>query len=347
MKTTREHIRSILAIAVLAAAFHAAAGAQMNEICGETGGTVWLNSPFVFGRISLNGFDRGARLPKITVTVLDRQRREYRFTIGRTGNYCFRELDGSGGTVIVDIEGVEVERRSLPSVGPKQFRQDFAVYATQRDNPLAPPGTVSVKYAYSRSEANAELFERADAADEKGETDRAIRLFRELLASDPQDFVAWARLGSLHYQKNDRRAAQTSYLRALKERADFVPAMLNLGQIYLVRKNIRNAIETLKKAVEMEPELARAHQLLGEAYILNKQGTLGVAALNRAIEIDPVGMAQSHLLMARLYDLAGAKRRASREYALFLEKVPEHPDRAKFERYIRANPIPTESGRDR
>lgn len=317
-----------------------AAPAQLDEICGETGGTVWLNSPFVFGRVSLNGFDRGARLPKITVTVLDRQRREHRYTIGRTGNYCFRELDASGGTVIVDIEGVEVERRSLPSIGPKQFRHDFAVYATRRENPLAPPGTISLKYRYSRTEKNAELFERADAADEKGDTDRSIRLFRELLAADPRDFIAWARLGTLYFEKSDRRAAQSAYQRSLEERTDFVPAMLNLGHIYLVRKNIRSAIETLKKATELEPDLARAHQLLGEAYILDKKGTLGVAALNRAIAIDPDGMARSHLLMARLYDLAGAKRRASREYSLFLEKVPDHPDRAKLERYIRAFPPP-------
>lgn len=323
--------------------FPLAARAQLDEICGETGGSVWLNSSFVFGRVSLTGFDRGSRLPKITVTVVDRQRREHRYTLGRTGNYCFRELDGSGGTVIVDIEGVEVERRSLPSTGPKQFRQDFAVYATPRENEMASPGTISFKYSYPRSDNTAELFERADKAEKDGDNDRAIRIFRELLAADPRDFIAWARIGSLYFEKNDRREAQAAYRRALQERPDFGPAMMNLGQIYLVRREIPTAIETLKKATELEPELARAHQLLGEAYILNKQGTLGVASLNRAIEIDPVGMAQSHLLMARLYDLAGAKRRASREYALFLEKVPDHPERKKFERYIRANPIPTES----
>lgn len=312
--------------------------AQLAEICGETGGSVWLNSSFVFGRVSLNGFDRSSRPPKITVTVLDRQRREHRYTIGNSGNYCFRELDGSGGTVIVDIEGMEVERRSLPSVGPKQFRQDFTVYANRRDDALAPPGTVSVKYTYPRNDRNATLFERADGAEKKGENATAVRLFKEVVTADPGDFIAWARLGSLHFAKDDRRAAQTAYRRSLEERPDFAPAMINLGQIYLVRRNINGAIQLLEQATQAEPDITRGHQLLGEAYILAKKGTLGVAALNRAIELDPIGMANSHLLIARLHDLAGAKLLASREYTLFLEKVPDHPDRKRFERYNSSNP---------
>jgi hypothetical protein len=49
-------------------------------------------------------------------------------------------------------------------------------------------------------------------------------------------------------------------------------------------------------------------------------------------------MAECHLLLARLYDRAGAKDMASREYVLFLQKVPEHPEKQKFDSYIKANP---------
>ena len=91
-------------------------------------------------------------------------------------------------------------------------------------------------------------------------------------------------------------------------------------------------------ATAIDPSSARAFQLLGEAYLLARKGTLGVAALNEAVRLDPIGMAECHLLMARLYDLAGVKPLASREYRLFLEKVPQHPEKKKLEKYIKDNP---------
>ncbi|MGH9949476.1 MAG: hypothetical protein ACRD6X_20065, partial [Pyrinomonadaceae bacterium] len=81
-----------------------------------------------------------------------------------------------------------------------------------------------------------------------------------------------------------------------------------------------------------------AFQILGRAYLLAKKGSLGVEALNKSIELDPLGMADSHLLMAVLYDRAGLKDLASHEYKLFLSKVSNHPDKAKFEKYIKENP---------
>ena len=49
-------------------------------------------------------------------------------------------------------------------------------------------------------------------------------------------------------------------------------------------------------------------------------------------------MAECHLLLARLYDLAGAKNLATHEYKIFLTKIPDHPDKKKLEEYIKKNP---------
>ena len=72
--------------------------------------------------------------------------------------------------------------------------------------------------------------------------------------------------------------------------------------------------------------------------MLTRKGTLGVEVLNEAIRLEPVAMAESHLLLAALYDRAGAKFMATREYKMFLEKLPEHKDAKKFKRYIEENP---------
>lgn len=308
----------------------------MTDACGDSAGSNWGTDQAVFGRVSLQGYE-GAKLPKITVTLLDRNRNEQRFTIDRNGYYCFRGADGSGGTIIIDVEGREVERRSLGSStnSLRQHRQDFELYAS---GPQQKTGTISAKFVYKRDEANTTLFDNAVAADQKKETGAAIKLLRELLGNDPRDYVAWARLGSIYFEANDMAAAEKAYTESIRFKPDFSYAMMNLGRIYMAKNNIDGAITFLLRATQLEPSSPRGFQLLGEAYLIAKKGTLGVEALNEAIRLDPVGMADSHLLMAALYDRAGAKSYAAREYKIFLEKKPEHADKKKFEKYIKENP---------
>lgn len=318
--------------------FAGSSAAQSDEICGETGGSAWLNSPIVFGKVRLHGFDTGGKMPKITVTLVPSQRSEIRQTIDRSGNYCFRDVDGGGGTIVVDIEGEEVGRRQLPSSGLiKQHRQDFDLYA-ERPDALRAPGAISAKYSYPRNAKNAELFEKAAAAEKGKKLDTAAQLLKEIVSNDSADFIAWAKLASVYFDQNDLSGAESAFKKSIAAKPGHVPAMMNLGRIYLIQKNTDAAIEYLEQAAKAEPLSARARQLLGEAYLLARKGTLGVKALNEAIRLDPVGMAECHLLMARLYDLAGVKPLATREYKMFLEKVPEHPDKKKFERYINDNP---------
>jgi cytochrome c-type biogenesis protein CcmH/NrfG len=117
--------------------------------------------------------------------------------------------------------------------------------------------------------------------------------------------------------------------------------MMYLGRIYMLQNKYDLAIQTLVNSVKADPASARSYRLLGEAYIMDRKGSLGVDALNEAIRLDPIAMADGHLLMARLYDLAGAKAHASREYRLFLQKVPQHPDAKKFQKYIQEHPDTT------
>lgn len=312
--------------------------AQLDEICGATGGSVWLSTAFVYGKVGLHGFPASGKLPKITIIVTDRARTDHSQPIDRSGKYCFREVNGSGGSIVIELEGVQVARRSLaPSSGLPQYREDFDVVAPGFDQ-LKAPGTISAKFAYPRNEKNAALFEQAGAAEKSKNFGPAVKLLNEVTANDPKDFIAWARIGSINFEQNDLNGAESAYKRSLVEKPDFSYAMMNLGRVYLGQQKLDSAIEFLEKATQSEPNAPRGFQLLGEAYLLARKGTLGVGALNEAIRLDPVGMAECHLLMAHLYDRAGAKPYASREYRMFLEKVPNHADKKKFERYIKDNP---------
>ncbi|MBK9153039.1 MAG: tetratricopeptide repeat protein [Chloracidobacterium sp.] len=309
-----------------------------SEICGDSAGSNWNADSAVFGRITLRGFERSGKLPKITVTLIDRNRSEHRYTIDRNGNYCFRGIDGGGGQIVVDVEENEIIRRSLPSSTTqlRQHRQDFELNAP--DDRQRPPSTVSARYSYPREGENAALFERAAEAERKKDRGTAVKLLKELVGKDAKDFVAWGRLGSIYFEQSDLKAAEAAYTKALDARPDFGFGMMNLGRIYLVQNKVDAAIEILLRSTQADPTAPRAFQLLGEAYLLAKKGTLGVEALTEAIRLDPVGMAECHLLMARLYDRAGARSWASREYQTFLKKVPDHAEKKKFEKYIKDNP---------
>jgi Tfp pilus assembly protein PilF len=113
--------------------------------------------------------------------------------------------------------------------------------------------------------------------------------------------------------------------------------MITLGRVYIAQVKTEPAIQILVKATTLEPKSAKAYHALGTAYLQAKKGSLGVDALNKAIELDPVGSAEGHLLMAVLYDRAGAKDLAAMEYKKFLEKVPEHKNKNQYKRYIDEN----------
>lgn len=145
-------------------------------------------------------------------------------------------------------------------------------------------------------------------------------------------------MGSLYFEQKKLPDADAAFRRSLELKVEYTPAWITVGQLRVAQKQYDAAIEILKHAAELDPTSARAYQLLGEAYLLARKGSLGVEALNQAIKLDPVGMAECHLQLAHLYELANAKPMATREYKIFLTKVPNHPDRKKFEKFIKDNP---------
>lgn len=334
-------ISAVLPIIALLS-FAGIGSAQVDDFCIEFGSTPSLNSPFaqvpyVYGRIALKGYDAGAKFPKITVVLVDPQQSQKRLTIEKSGNYCFRRTAGSGGTIIVDVDGVEVARRSIPSFGAAQQREDFEIHATQSQRP-EPPGAISAKFSHPQNEKTVEPYKKAAEAEKSKNLEKAVEYIKEIVSIDPADFIAWAKLGSLYFEQNSLSEAEAAFRKSIELKLEYTPAWINVGKIRIAQKQFEAAVEIFKHATSLDPTSARVFQLLGEASLQARQGTLGVQALNQAIKLDPVGMAECHLQLAHLYQLAGAKPLASKEYKMFLEKVPEHPDKKKFEKYIKDNP---------
>lgn len=319
------------------------ATAQVDEICKEFGFMATLDAPrltapFVYGRVEVLSSQAVTKFPKVTVTYANRSQSPSRVTVDRSGSYCFKVMNGSGGLLTIDINGIEVARRDVPDFGPAQKREDFQVTMPGTESTIAAPGVVSSKFSYPQNPRTVEHYKRAVELEKAKDLKGTAAEITKIVEVDEKDFVAWAYLGNVQFEKGELQNADASYRRSLALREDYTPAWVNVGKLRLAQKQVEAAIEIFKHAAALEPEDAKTFRLLGEAYLQNKQGTLGAQALNHAIRLDPIGQAECHLQLAHLFQLAGAKDHASAEYKKFLTKVPDHPEKTKFEKFIRENP---------
>jgi tetratricopeptide (TPR) repeat protein len=231
---------------------------------------------------------------------------------------------------------VEATRRTLSAVSG-QFREDFEIHTSGTDK-TAPPGVISAKFSHPINPKTTELYKKTAEAESEKDQKKVIGFLKEIVSIDSKDFVAWAKLGSIYQEKKSYDEALAAFKKSLELKIEYTPAWINVAIIRLEQKQYEAAIEVLKQSAVYDQNSARIQQLLGEAYLLTRQGTLGAQALNEAIRLDPFGMAECHLKLAHLYQLAGANQMATREYKIFLTKVSDHPDKKKFENFIRKHP---------
>ncbi len=304
------------------------------EIGGNTSttGGVQLSGKLIFPKL-----DDSQIKPTVYVSVFVSGAMIDRRPARDNGVFYFPSVPREGGFLVVEIGGVEVARTIIMPVAAGSISQDVVVNWTPSQSGNEKTGVVSVKDFYQRSDENNKLFEKAAEAAKEKKPDNAIKLFKQIVENDPKDFVAWTELGTLYYRAEKFDEAEKAYQKALEQKSDFIVALMNLGKLYLSRKEFDKSIQVLSKAVETAPESADAQHYLGEAYLQNKIGSKAVVYLNEAIRLAPVEKAEIHLRLAALYNAANLKDRAVNEYKIFLEKVPNHPDKGKIEKYIKEN----------
>ena len=312
---------------------------QIEELRQATGLPFSIDSKVIYGRVTLRGLEPGKKRPTIYVTMHARNMPSSRTTADDSGYYYFTEIPRESATLVVEANGVELARQTLMLSGGKNHRYDF-VAVLRPSNSAAKPGTVSAKYAYERSEENTRLFEKAAAAIESKKLDKALSYLTRVVEADPRDFSALTVLGSVYFELGKFTEAQSVYRTALELRPDLTYAMVSLGKVYLAQKQPEQAIEILLKAAKADPSFAMSFRYLGEAYLQVQKGSSAIPALTEALRLEPVEMAYCHLLLASLYDAARAKHLAVDELKSYLGKVPNHPEKARMEKYIRDNPQP-------
>lgn len=258
-----------------------------------------------------------------------------RQTVSDNGRFSFPHVENGEYDLVVELEDTEVARVhvAINQSVSTDIRQDISLEWRGTPGARAKPGTVAAD-AYTRSSANQSLMDKALAASKKKDYAQATALLRQIVEADPKDYEAWTELGTQQFNNGHNDDAEKSFARAAEQKPTFLLPYLNLGKLRLARKDYDGAVEALTKAVALTPPSADANYMLGESYLQLKRGSKAVPYFTEAIRL---GKSEGHLRLAALYNAAGLRDRAATEYEQFLAKNPNHPDRKKFEDYIREN----------
>jgi cytochrome c-type biogenesis protein CcmH/NrfG len=256
--------------------------------------------------------------------------------VGNGGRYRFNNIFNGDYYLAVELDNVEVARVPIlvSANSVDLIRQDLEFRWKGGPRPAA--GVISAD-SYNRSNQNRSLYDRAMKEIAKNDLTKATATLRSLVEADPKDYSAWNELGMVYFIQKDFEAAENSYGKAIELKPDYVTALVSLGRVRLAQKKNEDAIKVLEAALKADAKSASANYFLGEAYLAVKKGSMAVTYLNEALKLDPVGMANAHLRLATLYNLAGYKDRAALEYNEFLKKKPDYPEAQKLRDYIKAN----------
>jgi len=255
------------------------------------------------------------------------------------GSFSFHCIPKENVMLTVFINGSEFQTVSLGNLmgQPYSNRQDLVVTYSEASAQTAKPGVVTTGELYKRSASNGKLYSEAVIFTQKGDHERAAKLLREIVDSDPADYVAWTQLGNFDYNDARYEEAASEYTSSLAGNPGYLPALIGAGRSNIALKRLDEAAAVLEKAVASDPTSADAQQYLGEAYLQARKGSLAIPHMRSAMELEPIKRASLHLRLASLYNAAGAKDVAVAECKLYLQALPDAPDRANVQKYIDDN----------
>jgi tetratricopeptide (TPR) repeat protein len=111
-----------------------------------------------------------------------------------------------------------------------------------------------------------ELFQAAVLAEESGNKQRAIALYEEILAIDPDYAAACINLGTVFFHLRQYGRAEELYRHATESDPDYVLAYFDLGNVLDELERLDESIAAYQRAVALSPRYADAHYNLALAF---------------------------------------------------------------------------------
>ena len=139
------------------------------------------------------------------------------------------------------------------------------------------------------------LFDQGITAGVRGETDKAIESFRQVIDLDPDYAPALYQLGKAYLKKGDLAAATRTLARAAEKRPYQASIHVDLGQAYLCQNEIQQAQTEYTKALALEDGNVRAITGLAQVYFKSEQWDRAASHAKLVLLNSPMNFAALYL----------------------------------------------------
>ena len=154
-------------------------------------------------------------------------------------------------------------------------------------SPLRRPSTLAPRGVQDR-------FLAAVQAEESGEKQRAIGLYEEILAIDPNYAAAYINLGTMNFHLRQFGRAEQLYRQATVVDPSYVLAFFDLGNVLDELQRSEESIAAYRRAVALAPRYADAHYNLALAYERKAQNRSALKHWLAYVKLDSRGPWAEH-----------------------------------------------------
>ena len=247
--------------------------------------------------------------------------------------YGSRELDKAAAVVSI--------LRQLKPDDPQILYTAHRIYTEQADETMLSVAMVAPKSAWMHQLAAEEMVKR-------GNSEAAIKHFREALRLDPQIPGVHFELGevlSASSSTSDQEQAEREYQAALLQDPSDEKSECRLGKIALNRSNLTSALNHYTRAVALQPDDPEANLGLGKVLTSMGQRDKAEPLIEKAVRLDPSDPV-AHFRLGSLYRQMGRAEDARRELAEFqqLKQMKEGMKELYKEMRLQTGPEEEEAG---
>ena len=148
-----------------------------------------------------------------------------------------------------------------------------------------------------------ELFSQALRHHQAGRMDKAVRVYKNVLAQDPESADAYNNLALCQAHLGKWDAAKANYQQAIALQSDYAQANNNLGVLYLQQQQHESALQALERAIQLAPNYHEAWRNQGLAQRGLKQNERAKASFEHALNLQPGFLDVYHDLAQLFQDL--------------------------------------------
>lgn len=150
-------------------------------------------------------------------------------------------------------------------------------------------------------------FLAAVQAEEAGEKRRAMGLYEEIIAANPEYAAAYINLGTIYFHLRQYAKAEELYRRATQVDSGYVLAFFDLGNVLDELGRFDESIEAYRHAVALAPKYADAHYNLALAYERKGERRAALRHWQRYARLDGNGPWADHA-RSQIHKLLKAER---------------------------------------